>query len=219
MNLNKIITIIVALVIITGIVVTCVAGLNVDMKSQEHEQVMINIDKEYKLSDVMEITKEVFEGKTVDNQKAGSNNKQVLISAKEITEEEKANLVTKINEKFETTIENDNVQISIVPRTKLSSTVNPYILPIIIIVLLAIVYSAFRYKELGSVKVILQYLLGLLTIGLLTFSLIAITRLEVGTVTVSALFTGLALSLFAMTTIFERKLKNYKKQKEENNKK
>ena len=216
MNLNKIITIIVALVIIAGIVVTCVAGLNVDMKSQEHEQVMLNIDKEYKLSDIMEITKDVFNGKTVDSQKAGSNNKQVLVSAKEITEEEKANLVSKINEKYGTTIEEDKTEVTIVPKTKLSSTVNPYILPIIIIIVLAIVYSAFRYKALGAIKVVLQYLLGLLIIGLLVFSLIALTRLEVGTVTVSALFAGVALSLFTMTSIFERKLKNYKKQKEEN---
>lgn len=216
MNLNKIITIIVALVIVAGIVVACVAGLNVDMKSQEHEQVMLNIDKEYKLSDIMEITKEVFEGKTVDNQKAGSNNKQVLVSAKEITETEKANLVSKINEKYGTTIEEDKIEVTIVPRTKLSSTVNPYIMPIIIIIVLSIVYSAFRYKALGTVKVVLQYLLGLLIIGLLIFSLIALTRLEVGTVTVSALFAGVALSLLAMTSIFERKLKDYKKQKEEN---
>lgn len=218
MNLNKIITIIVALVIVAGIVVTCVAGLNVDMKNKEHNQVLLNIDKEYKLSDVMDITKEVFEGKTVDNQKAGENSKQVLISASEITVEEKDNLVTKINEKFETKIEKDSVKITIVPRTKISSTVNPYIMPIIIIIILSIIYSVFRYKELGSLKVVLQYLFGLTVMGLLTFSLIALTRIEVGTVTVPALFTSVALSLFAMTAIFEKKLKIAKTQKDENKK-
>ncbi|MBR3254741.1 MAG: hypothetical protein IKF97_00720 [Clostridia bacterium] len=210
MNLNKIITVIVVLVITAGIVVTLTAGLNVDMKSKEHDQVLINIDKQYNMSDIMDITKEVFEGKTVDNQKAGENNKQVLISASTITEEEKTNLITKINEKFGTELNAEDIEITVVPRVKISSSVSPYIFPIILTYVLVLVYSVIRYKKLGVLKVIAQYVLGIIVISLLTFSLIAITRAELGTVTLATLFTDVALSIVAMTSIFESKLKNLK---------
>ena len=217
MSLNKLIIIIALGVIVAGIVIACTTGLNVDMKNKEHNQVLLNIEKEYNLADVMEITKEVFEGKTVDNQKAGENNNQVVISASEITEEEKANLITKVNEKFGTNIEVNSVDITTVPRTKISSTVYPYIFPIALIVALVGVYYVFRYKELGVLKVIAQYLIGLAIMGLLTFSVISVTRIEMGMITVSVLFTGITVFIFAITSYFEKNLENHKILQEKEN--
>lgn len=218
MKINKIITLIAIIIIIAGIVVTATVGLNVDMKTNEHNQILLSIDKEYNLADIMEITKEVFEDETVDVQKAGSNNKQVLISAKTITEEQKTNVITKVNEKFETEITAEDIEITTAPRTKISSMITPYIFPIILAIVLIIVYSVIRYKSLGVLRVITQYILGIALIGLLTFSIIAISRIEMGTITVSALFTCIALSIYANSSIFENKLQSNKIAKEQNNK-
>ena len=218
MSLNKSIIIMALAVVVAGIVIACNVGLNVDMQNNEHNQVLLNLDKEYNLADVMEITKEVFVDKTVDNQKAGENNKQVLISASEITEEEKTNLVNKVNEKFGTTIEASSVDINLMPRTKITSTVSPYIFPVILIIVLVGVYYSFRYKELGILKVIGQYLIGLAIMGLLTFSIISVARIQMGMITVSVLFTGITVFIFAITSYFEKNLKNHKILEENNNK-
>lgn len=219
MNKNKKIAILVALVIIVGIIVALTAKFNVDLMTREHAQVQLDLKKEFNVSDVKEITKEVFNGKEVEIQKVEVYGKQVLISTNEITDEQKSNLVTKVNEKFETEISNDSTEVVIVPRTKLTDIFTKYIWTFVITTILVVIYMIIKYKKLGALKVLLQTVGVVITLELFVFSISAITRIPIGVNIPSIMFTTYVISLFGLTSMFENNLKQLKAEEAKNKKK
>ena len=151
-NKIKTITIVIALIIILGIIITLTAGLNIDMMTRSHKQVQLNIGKEIDLNDIKTITGEVFEGQTVENQKVEVYGEDVLISTSEITEEQKNNLVTKINEKYETELKSEEITISSVPRMHIKDYITPHILEFVIVTIVIALYAVIRYKKIGVLK-------------------------------------------------------------------
>ena len=180
MEKNKKITIIVAAIIVIGMIVALTAKFNVDMMTKAHKQVQLDLKTEFNVSDIKEITNEVFNGQTVEIQKVEIYEKQVLISTEQITDDQKNNLVTKINEKYGTEISNDDTQIVSVPKTKLSDIVTKYIWTFILTTILIIVYMVLRYKKIGALKVLIQTVLGIIILELLVMSIIAIVRIPLG---------------------------------------
>lgn len=218
MNRNKKIAILVALVIIIGIIVALTAKFNVDLMTKEHAQVQLDLKKEFNISDVKEITKEVFNGQDVEIQKVEVYGKQVLISTNEITDEQKNNLVTKINEKFETEISNDSTQVVTVPRTKLTDIVTKYIWTFVITTVLVVIYMIIKYRKLGALKVLLQTVVVAIALELFVFSISAITRIPIGVNIPSIMFTTYVISLFGLTSMFEENLKQLKAEEAKNTK-
>ena len=219
MNKNKKIAILVALVIIVGIIVALTAKFNVDLMTREHAQVQLDLKKEFNVSDVKEITKEVFNGKEVEVQKVEVYEKQVLISTSEITDEQKSNLVTKVNEKFGTEISNDSTEVVIVPRTKLTDIVTKYIWTFVITTVLVVIYEIIKYRKLGTLKVLLQTVVGIAALEAFVFSISAITRIPIGVNIPSIMFTTYVISLFGLTSMFENNLKELKAEEAKNTKK
>lgn len=217
-NKIKTITIVIALIIILGIIITLTAGLNIDMMTRSHKQVQLNIGKEIDLNDIKTITGEVFEGQTVENQKVEVYGEDVLISTSEITEEQKNNLVTKINEKYETELKSEEITISSVPRMHIKDYITPHILEFVIVTIIIALYTVIRYKKLGFLKVLVQTILGIVIIELLVFSMVAICRVPVGSNIVSIMFVTYAIAVLGLATMFENKYKKLKLE-EENNKK
>lgn len=216
MKKNKIIIALVALVIIAGTIVALTAGFNLDMSTKEHKQIIINLEKEYNVSDIEEITNEVLKDQPVEIRKAGKFEEDVVISSDDITDEQKNDLVSKITEKYETKIDSADVKIVTIPKTKLSNMVTPYIWTFVIATILIVVYFAIRYKQLGIVKAIVLPIILILITEMLTLSIIALTRILIGNSLVSIVFVAYVLPVFVCATIFENKLQ---KLKEENSKK
>ena len=217
-NKIKTITIVIALIIILGIIITLTAGLNIDMMTRSHKQVQLNIGKEIDLNDIKTITGEVFEGQTVENQKVEVYGEDVLISTSEITEEQKNNLVTKINEKYETELKSEEITINSVPRMHIKDYITPHILEFVIVTIVIALYAVIRYKKLGFLKVLVQTILGIVIIELLVFSMVAICRVPVGSNIVSVMFVTYGIAVLRLATMFENKYKKLKLE-EENNKK
>ena len=219
MEKNKKITIIVAAIIVIGMIVALTAKFNVDMMTKAHKQVQLDLKTEFNVSDIKEITNEVFNGQTVEIQKVEIYEKQVLISTEQITDDQKNNLVTKINEKYGTEISNDDTQIVSVPKTKLSDIVTKYIWTFILTTILIIVYMVLRYKKIGALKVLIQTVLGIIILELLVMSIIAIVRIPLGANLPSIIFVTYVCSAVALTTMFENKLKKIKAEEAKNKKK
>lgn len=217
MNRNKIITIIISLIIILGIIITLTAGFNVNMKTKEHKAVELNIGKEFKIEDLKEITNAVFNGPTVEIEKVEIYGEQVLISTYDITEEQKNELVSKINEKFETEIKAEDVTINTVPKANLKDYLTPHIVEFVVATVLVVVYACIRYKKLGSLKIAAQTVLGIVILEMLVFSILVITRIPVGVNLVSVMFVTYVMAILGLTMMFEDKLKELKL-KEENDK-
>ena len=70
---TKIIAIITMIVIIIGIIITFTIGLNFELRYQETQKVQLYIGKEFEISEIKEITDEIFSNQKVIIQKAQKN--------------------------------------------------------------------------------------------------------------------------------------------------
>lgn len=216
----KILIIILAIIIIAGIAIIATIGFNFELKYQETKKIELNLQKEFEISDVREITNEIFPNQEITLQKVELYEDTVCIITKEITEEQKNNLIQKINEKFETEIVSEDTQILSIPHTKLRDIFKPYIMPFVIATLAILAYMAIRYNKLGIVKVLVKTF-GILAISELTLlSVMAITRIPMGRLTLPLIILVYVFTLFGITNKFEKNLldsnKENKVEKESN---
>lgn len=219
-NINKktkILVALIAIVIILGIAITLTMGLNFDLKYQETKKIELYLKKDFEISDIKQITNEVMENQPVIIQKVEVYEDTVSITAKDITDEQKTNLVNKLNEKYSAELEADKIEISSIPNTRGRDIIKPYILPFVIATIIILVYMAIRYYKLGAMKTVLKTAGISILAQIILLSVIAITRIPIGRLTIPMVITVYILTLIGITTYFENKLKN--KNLEENNKK
>lgn len=213
----KIVTAIITIIMIIGIAITLTIGLNYSLKYQESKKIELYVEKEFETSDIKQIAKEVLQNDDVIIQKVEVYGDSVSIIAKDITDEQKESLISKINEKYGTELSADSTQIQTIPSTRGRDIVKQYIAPFAIATILIIVYVAIRYYKLNIVKVALKTVLMLVVTQVLLLSIIAITRIPVGRLTMPISIVVYILTLFGMTTKFEKELEI--KKKNENKKK
>lgn len=209
-NKTKIIAVIIAIIIIAGIIVTLTVGLNFDLRYQEAKKVELYIAQEFEISDIKTITDEVLPNQKVIIQKVEVYEDSVSIISKDITDEQKTQLVEKINEKYGTELSADSIETVTIPHTRGRDIIKPYILPLIISTVIILVYMAIRYHKLGVIKVLLKTIFATIVVELILLSLIAICRIPVGRLTIPMVLTVYLLTLVGITTRFEKQLKNKK---------
>lgn len=215
-NKSKFILILVALIIIIGIAITATMGLNVSLKYQSSQKIEIYLAKEFEISDVRKIVNEIMPGADAIIQKVEVFEDTVAITAKEISDENKQNIITKINEKFATEIKAENIEISNIPAEKEIDIAKTYAIPIGIVTVAILIYMAIRYAKLGAIKVVLKTILVLIVTELMLLSVMAITRIPVCEFTMPAAMALYVLTLLVVTSTFENKLEE-KTKLEENN--
>ena len=217
MNIKaKILTIILIIIIIAGIIVIGTKGFNFDLKYEKSQKIELYLEQEFEINDIKAITNEVMQGKQVMIQKVEVFEDTVSITAKEITDEEKTNLITKINEKYGTELSADTTETQNIPHTKARDILMPYVVPFAIATVIILVYMAVRYHKLGSIKIILKTIgINILT-QVTLISIIAITRIPFGRLTIPMILLVYLLTMIGITTKFEKDLLNKKEIKEEN---
>lgn len=211
---NKIIIGIAILIFVVGIIVVAVKGFNVDLEYQDTKKIEANIGKSFEKEDIENIVKEVLGKERFIIQKVEIYEDSVSITAKEITDEQRDNIVSKINEKYDTDLKTEDITIITVPRVHLSDLIKKYRTPFIIATVCILVYLMVRYYKLNSLKVLLRTIIVVAILQAELFSIIAIIRIPVGKLTVPVVLTVYMLSLVGCTTYFEKKLAE--KKKEEN---
>ncbi len=213
-NKQKITILILAIIIIAGIIVTFTSGFNFDLNLQQTKKIDLYIENTFEESDIRNITNDVFGSQEVIIQKIEVYEDSVRIIAKDITEEQKNNLVEKINEKYGLEISKDSTEITTIPNTKGRDLLKPYILPFFIATVIILVYMMIKYRKLGVIKTLVTVVAVLILAEVTLFSLIAITRIPIGILTMPMV---IAVYLFILTLItfkLENKLKNKKDEKE-----
>ena len=123
----KIVTAIITIIMIIGIAITLTIGLNYSLKYQESKKIELYVEKEFETSDIKQIAKEVLQNDDVIIQKVEVYGDSVSIIAKNITDEQKESLITKINEKYGTELSADSTQIQTIPSTRGRDIVKQYI--------------------------------------------------------------------------------------------
>lgn len=180
---KKIITItILTLIILAGIIVVSVWGFNKELKLIQGKRIDVNVEQVVDEDEIKEIATEVLGMHNVV-QKVEIYEDMVSIKAKDISEEQKNSIVSKIKEVYEFGQTAENTKITTVPETRFRDMYKEYILPVAISGVLVIAYMAIRYHKKGILKVIAKSLIIPIIVELLLLSWMAIVRIPVGRTT------------------------------------
>ena len=209
--------VLIVLIILAGIVMIAVKGFNFDLKYQDTQRVELYLQTEFNISDIKEITDDVFGSQKVMIQKVEVFEDSVSITTTSISDEQKSNLITKINEKYGTELTAEDTQVENIAHTRGRDIIKPYIIPFIVAVVATLVYLGIRYYKLNLVKVVAKSIGILLLTQILLFCIMAITRIPIGRLTIPMVLLVYLVTLYAMTNRFENNL-NKKEIEEEKEK-
>lgn len=179
-NIKIIIISIMTLIILAGIVVTGIYGFNKELKYSQSQSIDVYIEQEADVSKIKEIVNENLNNSNNMVQTVEIYKDLVTIRAKEITEEQKDNIVNKIKENYEFSQTAEDTTINTVPETKLIDMYKKYIVPFAISGVLVLVYMAIRYYKKGILKVLGRAIIFPIFGELFLLSIISITRMPVG---------------------------------------
>ena len=203
---NKILILIIAIILIVGVAIAVIKGFNFDLKYEEAKKVELYLQKQFEISDIKKITDEVIPNQKVLIQKVEVFEDTVSIITPNITDEQKSNLINKINEKYGTELSADSTQILTVPHTRGRDIIKPYIAPFSIATIIILIYMAIRYYKLGIINTILKTIFTLILVQAVVLSVTAITRIPFGRLTIPIIIMAYILTLICLTTKFEKKL-------------
>ena len=182
---KKIVLLGIILLILAGIIVVALKGMKVDLMLTKHKSIDIVIGKEFNINDVRNICNEVFKDKDVVLRKVENFGDAVSINATTISDEEKQNLITKINEKFEISLVADDIEVRSNSNIRIRDMIRPYFAPVCVSFVMIYAYVGIRFKKLNALKVLLSITGIILVTEAVITSLVAISRIPVSPIIVN----------------------------------
>ena len=203
---KKLKTIVIILIILAGIIMVAVKGFNFDLKYKNAQSVELYLQKEFNDDDIKSITNEVFGKQKVMIQKVEVYENSVLITTSSISDEQKNDLITKINEKYETELKAEDINVNEVAHTQGRDIIKPYIQSFAIVTAIILVYFMIRYYKQNPLKVLIQSIgiIGLAQILLLGIMVIA--RIPVSIATIPLVLLVYMISTYICTSRFEKNI-------------
>ena len=195
-----------SIVVLIGIIIIAICGFNVDYAYKNYYLVDIQIGQEFNINDIENITKEVFGKQSVEIQKAGVYSDNVVIKVKEISEEQKNTLNTKINEKYSVENKVEDIEVNYIPSFRIRDIVKPYIVPMLIFSVVIFAYMGIRFRKIGSGKVVAQALVLGVIAELLFMAIIAITRYPVNRLVLPVGVVIYGVILTVLNGMFEKQI-------------
>ena len=201
---------IITFVLIAGILILCIMGLNVGLDYCASKQIEISIGKAFEVKDIKEIVKEVTGTNEVIIQKVELYEDMVSIIAKDFSQEQIEQINQKINEKYE--IENSVEDIIITENAKIRGRdlIKPYIWPIVITMAVTTIYALIRFRKSKMWKIFLKVIGYPILVESIFLSLLGITRLPI---TRFVLPITMFLYVITIFIVFQH-LENQKEQKD-----
>ena len=206
---KKIVGAIAIAIIVIGIIVTAILGINSDLIYRDHQEIDIKIGKEFEEKDIEAIVSQVIGNGKVSVSKVELFKDMATIRVENITDDQLSEMNTKINEKYEIDNKVEDITKVEVPRAKWIDLIKPYIVPVIISMLLIEAYLVIYllvYKktskevvEINIPKSMLELFLAVGGVQLVYFSLIVITRFQANRVVIPisiVLFIATAMAKF-----------------------
>ena len=133
----------------------------------------------------------------------------------DITEEQKNNIISKMNEKYGTELKAEEVTIEENTHFRGREILKPYLTPFIITAVIVLAYLAIRYYKLNSLKVIAKAI-GIMALAqIILFAIITVTRMPIDVVTMPIVLTLYAISTYVCTTKFDKELEKKKQEEAE----
>lgn len=188
MKLNgnkKIILLGLILLIIAGVIVVALKGFNVSLILQKHESISLKIGKEIDLKDIKAICDEIFNGKKVILREVEMFNDSINISVESITNEEKEQLVNKINEKYGTEFKVEGITVNSNSNVRIRDLIKPYFKPVILSIVLIIAYLIIRFRKENILNLLGKIVVLIVLTEAVLASIIAITRIPLSPVLIN----------------------------------
>ncbi len=208
-----IITVICLAIIIAGVVVTAVFGLNVDIVYGKNIRIDVYLGKEFNHNDVEQIAKEVFETDRALVQQVeyyGDMFTLTISQDVENVDEKVEQFNNKINEKYGLENKKDDIQVTYQPNIKLSSIITPYIVPIIISMVIILVYAGVRFRKIGIFKTLAMYIASPLISEAVYLSILAILRYPIDRLVIPCGLLVYVIAITIVTIAREKNLNTYK---------
>lgn len=174
---KKIILLGIILLIIAGIVVVALKGVKVSLILQQHEELNIYIGKPTDIKDMKDICKEVFKDKNFVVRDLDVFNDAYSINVESVINEEKDELINKVNEKFGVNITSDDISEKNVSNIRIRDIVKLYIKPVLISTVLIAAYLVIRFRKESAIKLLGKICGIILLTEAMIFSVIAVIRI------------------------------------------
>lgn len=176
----KAIYLVAILVILAGIIVTCIWKTNFSLEYREHVRIDVYFGKEYNMDDLKQIAEEVFPNQKIEYQEIEFFHDSIAISVEKASDEQIALLKEKVKDKFEIEEIDNQVSVINIPHYRIRDMVKPYIVPMMITTIMILAYVGIRYLNLGIFKVVGTLFIRLMVSELVLASVIQIIRIPVG---------------------------------------
>lgn len=212
---TKILAILIAIILILGTIMIFTKGLAFELKYQDSKKIEINLGKEFNEKEIKEITKEVFGNQPVMIQAIEVYKDAISITTTEITEEQKTEIVTKINEKYGVELKAEDITIEEIAHTRGRDIIKPYIQPFAISTIIILVYLIIRYNKLNLLEILTQSIGIIVLTQFVLLCIMAITRMPIGTLTMPVVLIVYTFSTYICTTKFDKDLEKIDVKKEE----
>lgn len=201
--MKKIIYAILICIIIAGIVVIASVGLKADIIYSKNVELDVYVGKTFERKDIENIVNEVFPNERVIINEIEMFGDMFSVTLADTWTEDELNskveeLVTKVNDKYDTDLENDDIAIRHNPKAKLSSIILPYAVTIGISMAIILIYVGIRYRKLGVVRTILTYIVSILAVEMVYLSILAIIRYPINRIVIPI---GLVLLVTVVTIL------------------
>lgn len=209
--MKKIVYAILICIIIAGIVIIATIGLNADIIYSKNVEIDVYLGKTFEKNDIKNIVNDVFPNERVIIQEIEMFGDMFSITLADNRSEEELNtkvdeLTTKINEKYEVELSEDDIDVAHNAKIRLSSIILPYVYILAIAIVLVLVFVGFRYKKLGVIKTLVTYLLSIAASELVLLSIIAITRFPINRMVIPAGLLVFVVVITVLGCINEKKL-------------
>jgi hypothetical protein len=197
--------VILVIIIIAGIIVFKIRGLNRELDYSDRQEITISTSNELDISKIKEIAKDVLGEKTVEVRKVERFGNSVEIISTTITDEEKENIVSKINEEYSEEIENDDITVVSISKNRIKDIVKPYVLPIAITFVVVLIYFIIIYHKIGLKEVILKSIFIPIIAELEFYALMIIGGAPFGKIVIACTLGIYVASIVAITIYFQKK--------------
>lgn len=190
---KMILWLLIAIIIISGIITVATKGFNVELRYTAHKTIELTIGETVNVEQIQSKADEVFgKGKSIV-QIVEVYKDTVQITAKDIIEEQKNSMVSKINELYpqevpegeeaKVLIDASKVTIRGSENARLRDFLKPYIIPVAVVTVIVLAYYSILYRKLGVLKVLLKAVLSISVGQAVLLSMLALTRFPMGRLT------------------------------------
>ena len=196
-----------AIFAVIGILIIVLNKFEFNVNYSKNVRIELDLGKTFEVGEITEITNEIYKNGAVIVRSAGDYGETIAITVKDSTDEQNQELISKINEKYETSFTVDDLKLYYNSNVKGMDLINPYIVPSMVSGILILIFFGIRYRKLGVLKTLAAVLGIVLGTVILYMALSSIFKMEINEVSIAG---GIAIAIFSLTyisSVFEKGLK------------